>query len=88
MASDLVENIKKVHQQVTNNLLKAIAAYKKAADKSRRPATNYQVDALVMLSAANIKLKIPIRKLGPKRLGPFTVTNDLNNSSFTLEVPS
>ena len=87
-ATDLATHIKKVHSQVAINLAKAIAAYKKAADKSRRPAPNYQVGSLVMLSASNIKLKVPTRKLGPKRLGPFTVTKDLNNGSFTLDVPA
>ena len=86
-ATELVAHLKKVHQQVSASLSKAIAAYKKAADKSRRPAPDYQVGSLVMLSASNIKIKVPTRKLGPKRLGPFTITKDLKNGSFTLDVP-
>lgn len=56
------------------------------ANKSHRPAFDYQVGSLVMLSAANIKMKIPTWKLGPKSPGSLTITKELNNGGFFLDV--
>ena len=86
-ATEMAVHIKAIHKQVQATLTKSIQAYKKAADKNRRPAPAFPVGSLVMLDASNICMKVPSRKFGPKRLGPFKVLEDKGNGAFVLDLP-
>jgi RNase H-like domain found in reverse transcriptase/Integrase zinc binding domain len=47
----------------------------------------WKVGDKVWLSAANLRLKLPSRKLAPKRYGPFTIMAVLSPITFTLQLP-
>ena len=40
-----------------------------------------------MLDARNIRLKVPCRKLGPKRLGPYPVVRKVGQAAYALQLP-
>ncbi|KAJ9048529.1 hypothetical protein DSO57_1034256 [Entomophthora muscae] len=62
--------MKEVHSNLTEFLTKARSKYKKYADCHCSPANEYPVGSYIYLNARNLKLKIPSKKLGPRRLVP------------------
>ena len=47
---------------------------KRSADRKRRPAPAYQPSQRVWLSAKDLCLKVPSKKLAPRFVGPFPIT--------------
>lgn len=57
-------------------------SYKKFHDKGKRGSPAFQVGEKVWLSAVNLKLPWPSRKLGSKCIGPFEVKRIINPVAF------
>jgi Chromo (CHRromatin Organisation MOdifier) domain len=49
--------------------------------------TPWKIRDKVWLSATNLRLKLPSRKLAPKRYGPFPIIDVLSPITFTLKLP-
>nr|XP_046251290.1 uncharacterized protein LOC124062513 [Scatophagus argus] len=60
---------------------------KTAADRRRRPAPVYQPGQRVWLSAKDLNLKVSSRKLAPRFVGPFPITQVVNPAAVRLRLP-
>ena len=60
---------------------------KRAADRRRRPAPDYQPGQRVWLSAKDLRLKVPSKKLAPRFVGPFPVTRKIGPAAVRLRLP-
>ena len=60
---------------------------KRAADRRRRPAPDYQPGQRVWLSAKDLHLKVPYKKLAPRFVGPFPVTRKVGPAAVRLRLP-
>ena len=52
------------------------------------PKRQYDVGDKVWLDGKNLSLKVPSRKLAPKRYGPFTITKKISTVAYRLDLPS
>jgi Integrase zinc binding domain/Chromo (CHRromatin Organisation MOdifier) domain/Integrase core domain len=71
-ALDVSENLKKIQEELKENLVKAQEDYKHFYDKKHRPV-KFQVGDMVFLSAKNIKIQRPSKKLASQKLGPYKI---------------
>ena len=69
-------------------LYEAQDVYKEYADRHSKEQPNFNIEDLVWLLRRNIQTKKPSRKLDYQRLGPFTITNQVNPANYHLELPS
>ncbi|KAJ3533222.1 hypothetical protein NMY22_g7422 [Coprinellus aureogranulatus] len=53
----------------------------------KRTAHSFQVNDYVWLSAKNIAIKVPTRKLGDLYLGPFKITEKVGDLDYRLQLP-
>ena len=60
--------------------------YKSYADANRKD-TQYNLNDLVLLSTVNLNKHNSNRKLYPKFLGPFKITQVVNDTSYKLDLP-
>ena len=60
---------------------------KKMADRKRRPAPNYQQGQRVWLSAKDLNLKVPSKKLAPRFVGPFPIKKIVDPAAVRLRLP-
>ena len=56
-------------------------------ERGKRVAHTFQVNDYVWLSAKNIAIKIPTRKLGDRYLGPFLITEKIGDLDYRLQLP-
>ena len=87
-ANERAAHIKKVQAELKLTLASAVRTYKEHADKKRRVGPTYQKGDLVMLDARNIRLKVPCRKLGPKRIGPYRILKKVGQAAYSLDLPA
>ena len=60
---------------------------KRAADRRRRPAPDYQLGQRVWLSAKDLNLKVPSKKLAPRFVGPFPISQVISPAAVRLRLP-
>ena len=60
---------------------------KRAADRRRRPAPEYRPGQRVWLSAKDLHLKVPSKKLAPRFVGPFPITKVISPAAIRLRLP-
>jgi hypothetical protein len=71
-AHDFAENLRVIQEELKENLAEAQANYKRFYDKNHRPVM-FQEGDMVFLSAKNIKVLRPSKKLSSTKLGPYKV---------------
>uniref|UniRef100_A0A670JV70 Gypsy retrotransposon integrase-like protein 1 n=1 Tax=Podarcis muralis TaxID=64176 RepID=A0A670JV70_PODMU len=86
-AEQFVEEMEAIYQQLKMNLERAKENYKKQADKHRREGETIRVGDRVWLSTQGLPFKGGCKKLQPRRLGPFEVTQQINPVAFKLRLP-
>uniref|UniRef100_A0A8C6XS72 Uncharacterized protein n=1 Tax=Naja naja TaxID=35670 RepID=A0A8C6XS72_NAJNA len=82
------DSIKSTWKAVQVALNKAQTEYKKQADKKRSSQIQYKVGDWVYLSTKYINLGLTSKKLGPKYIGPFSVSRIINPVTVCLRLPS
>ena len=82
-----VRRCRRVWARTRHHLLQAGKKYKKMADRRRVPAPAYRPGHRVMLSTANLPLKVLSRKLAPRFVGPFPVSKIINPCTVKLSLP-
>lgn len=58
-----------------------------AADRKRWPAPIYKPGQRVWLSAKNLRLKVPSKKLAPRFVGPYPVAKTVGPAAVRLHLP-
>lgn len=82
-----MQELQEAHVQAKKCLQSAQARQKMYADNSRRPV-QYQLGQHVLLNTKNISLKmIGSPKFLPKYIGPFKVTEKINEVAYRLDLP-
>jgi hypothetical protein len=84
-ATQFIEQIQHIHQQVQDILQKSNGKYKQCHDQHRVPH-KFQVGDKVWLHLQKEHLKGPHRKLRPLRYGPYTITKVFGDNSFELNI--
>ena len=88
---DRLTQLKEVQSRLSSHLLQAQIAYKKAADRTspwfliREPT--FRVGDRVWLLRRNVKTTRPCEKLDYQRLGPFVISDQVNDVAFRLDLP-
>ena len=78
--------------EVISNLLQARDKLQEAAHAFRLRHANackphsFKVGHQVLMSSENLKLKLPCRKLSPRFVGPFTITELKGTNAVRLEL--
>ena len=85
-ATQFIERIHHIHQQVQDILQKSNDKYKQRHDQHRVPH-KFQVGDKVWLHLQKERLTGPHRKLRPLRYGPYTITKAVGDNSFELNIP-
>ena len=77
------KEMQEIHQQISNNLTKAISNHKVFANK-KQAISDYKVGNYVCLNTKNIRLNLPARKFNPKFLSLFKIINQNKINLFFL----
>ena len=81
------KEIKKLHEQVREQIQKQNLRYKAQRDKHRRQQT-FKVGDLVWIHLRKERFpKQPNSKLSPRADGPFKVVQKINNNAYKVELP-
>lgn len=87
-AAELAKRITKAVNRARECMAAAQQRQRDSANKHRRDVS-YNVGDRVLLRAKNIKFKASgARKLMPKYVGPFAITERVGSASYRLELPS
>ncbi|XP_073439022.1 uncharacterized protein [Dendrobates tinctorius] len=74
-------------EALKTTLTTAQERYKRAADRTRRPAPVYRVGDTVWLSTKNLRVRAPTVKLGQKFVGPYKIVALVNSVAVRLKLP-
>ena len=86
-ATQFIEQIQHIHQQVQYILNKSNDKYKQCHDQHRVPH-KFQVGDKFWLHLQKKCLTGPHQKLHPLRYGLYTITKDVGDNYFELNIPS
>ncbi|XP_073780218.1 uncharacterized protein [Danio rerio] len=70
------------------HLSHAIRRFKEQADRHRRLGPTYSPGQWVWLSARDLRLRLPCKKLSPRYVGPFQIERQISPVSFRLTLPN
>ena len=83
----MVQRCRRIWAAARQVLIQQGDRVKKTADWRRRPAPNYQQGQRVWLSAKDLNLKVPSKKLAPWFLGPFPITKIIGPAVVRRHLP-
>jgi hypothetical protein len=79
--------MQQVHEQLQVEMRRSQVLMERQANQKRLPAPNIQIGTRVWLDARHIRTTRPCRKLDWKRLGPYTVIEQVSPYVYRLELP-
>ncbi|KAJ3550669.1 hypothetical protein NMY22_g303 [Coprinellus aureogranulatus] len=82
-----LQQLQDVRKEVEAALRVDKARQKRDYETGKRTAHSFQVNDYVWLSAKNIAIKVPTRKLGDLYLGPFKITEKVGDLDYRLQLP-
>jgi hypothetical protein len=86
-ATELIERMQTALKAARTSMAEAQKRQRESANKRRRDV-EFAVGDRVLLSAKNLKFKAKgARKLMPKFVGPFTITERVGKSAYRLQLP-
>ena len=84
-ATEFVERIKKVHEEVRAALKKAQEDMKRQADRGRKETENWKKGDRVMLSTRDLVFKERlVKKLVDRYVGPYTIEEVVSTNAVKL----
>ncbi|KAI7967784.1 hypothetical protein MJO29_001061 [Puccinia striiformis f. sp. tritici] len=86
-ASDYLNTITSVQENLKKNLEKANERYKIAADRLRLKPPDFKIGDFVWLDSTNIRSTRPTKKLSEKKFGPFEIESAISKNAFRLKLP-
>jgi hypothetical protein len=86
--TDFGERITSIREKANECLEAAQKTAKAYFDRKRGKSWTFNDGDLVWLEATNIKLSLGVKKLAPKRYGPFAIIGKHGLSSYELKLPS
>ncbi|KAL0146658.1 hypothetical protein M9458_057998 [Cirrhinus mrigala] len=78
----------RVWDEAHQHLQRAVHRQVTTADRRRSDAPTFQVGNKVWLSTRDIRLRLPCKKLSPRFVGPFTITEQINPVTYWLQLPA
>ena len=87
-ALKFTEHMKTVHKEAEAAVSKARDNMQRYADLNRGQAPVYKEGDKVWLSAKDLKLNRPIRKLSERQLGPFEIIKVVSPNAMKLKLPA
>lgn len=85
-AGQFVERMKKIREEMASALTKAAETMKHFYDRTKGISIEYKPGDKVWLEGKNITTDRPMKKLGDKRHGPFTVIEKVGASAYKLKL--
>ena len=86
-ATEYVDQLTKVHEEVKAALERSKAQMKEVYDRHRQDAREYKEGHMVWLEGTNLKFLRPFQTLNECRYGPFKVLEKIGASAYRLEIP-
>ncbi|KNF05795.1 hypothetical protein PSTG_01192 [Puccinia striiformis f. sp. tritici PST-78] len=86
-ASDYLNTITSVQENLKLNLEKANEQYKIAANRLRLKPPDFKIGDFVWLDSTNIRSTRPTKKLSKKKFGPFEIESVISKNAFRLKLP-
>ena len=82
-----ITRLKSVQEEAVSAIKRAQEEMKKQADRKRRDAPIFKKGDKVLISTENLQLKVPAKKFAPRRIGPFKITDIVNDNAIRVELP-
>ena len=82
-----IERCHRIWQKTQESLVRASKRSEIQANRRRSPAPNYTAGQMVLLNTKTLNLKDERRKLAPRFVGPFKITDVYNEAVVRLALP-